>query len=142
MDAYILTKIQWLLFMKICWRLLVRDWCIVPMIAYVCCWIPNNIWYRKIMSPSMDCTHDKILYMLCIFKRTFLGGCQRSMIKLSNVYLCVLKLWDKKLGQLAIDIYWLWMFRRCLVPICDGDIGNSLIWCYDIFKEVFWFYVL
>jgi len=43
------------------------------------------------MSPSMDCKHDKVMYMLCIFKRTLLGGCQRSIINLSNVCPCVLK---------------------------------------------------
>ncbi len=37
-------------------------------------------------------------------------------------------IWNKKLGQLVIDIYWLWMFWRCLIPIHDGDIGNSLLW--------------
>jgi hypothetical protein len=34
-DACILSKIQRLLFMKLCWRQLVKYLCIVPMIAYV-----------------------------------------------------------------------------------------------------------
>jgi len=37
-DGCIWIKIQWFLFMKICWKQLVRYLCIVPMIAYVCCW--------------------------------------------------------------------------------------------------------
>jgi hypothetical protein len=41
-DVCILTKIQWLLFMKICWRQLVKYLCIILMIVYVCCWYPNN----------------------------------------------------------------------------------------------------
>jgi uncharacterized membrane protein len=44
------------------------------------------------MSPFMDRKFDKITYVLCIFKHTLLGGCQkRSMIKLSNVCPCALK---------------------------------------------------
>jgi hypothetical protein len=44
------------------------------------------------MSPFMDHRSDKITYVLCIFKHTLLGGCQKgSMIKLSNVCPCVLK---------------------------------------------------
>jgi hypothetical protein len=46
--------------------------------------------FRKIMSPSMDCRHNKVTYMLCIFKCTLSSGCQRSMIKLSNVCPCTL----------------------------------------------------
>jgi hypothetical protein len=84
--------------------------------------------FCRIMNPSMDCGGDKVMYMLCIFKCTLSGGCRRSMIKLSNFVLVLWSLWDKKLGQLTIDIYWLWMFWRCLILICDGDIGNSLIW--------------
>jgi len=38
------------------------------------------------MSPSMDRRSNKVTHMLCIFKRTLLGGCQKMfMIKLSNV---------------------------------------------------------
>jgi hypothetical protein len=40
--ACIWFKIQWLLFMKICLKQLVRYLCIVSMIVYVCCWYPNN----------------------------------------------------------------------------------------------------
>jgi hypothetical protein len=36
--------------------------------------------------------------MLCIFKRTLLGGCQRFMIKLSNVCPCALKFVKQKVG--------------------------------------------
>jgi hypothetical protein len=49
------------------------------------------IMFCRIMSPYMDCRHDKVMYMLCIFKCTLLGGCRRSTIKLSNVCLCALK---------------------------------------------------
>ncbi len=47
--------------------------------------------FCKIMSPFIDHRHDKVTYMLCIFKRTLSGGCQRSMIKLPTVYPCALK---------------------------------------------------
>jgi hypothetical protein len=40
--ACILTKIWWSLFMKICWKQLVRYLCTIPMIVYVCRWYPNN----------------------------------------------------------------------------------------------------
>ncbi len=43
------------------------------------------------MSPFMDHRHDKVMYMLCIFKCTLSNGCRRSMIKLSNVCPCALK---------------------------------------------------
>ncbi len=39
----------------------------------------------------MSCKSDNVIYMLCIFKCTLLGGCQRSMIKLSNACACALK---------------------------------------------------
>jgi hypothetical protein len=35
-------------------------------------------------------------------------------------------LWNKKLVQLTINIYWLWIFWRCLILICEDDIGSSL----------------
>jgi hypothetical protein len=44
----------------------------------------------------MDRKHDKVTYMLCIFKRTLSSGCRRSTIKLSNVYLCALKYLKQK----------------------------------------------
>jgi hypothetical protein len=46
--------------------------------------------FHKIMSPSMDRRHNKVTYMLCIFKCTLSSGCRRFMIKLSNVCPCVL----------------------------------------------------
>ncbi len=53
--------------------------------------------FRRIMSPSMDHKSNKVMYMLCKFKRTLLGGCQkRSMIQLSNVYPCALKFIKQK----------------------------------------------
>jgi hypothetical protein len=60
------------------------------------------------MSPSMDHRSNKVMYMLCIFKHTLLGGCQkRYMIKLSNVCPCVLKSMESKVEA---NGYWLWMF--------------------------------
>jgi len=50
-DAWIWIKIQWLLFMKTCWRQFVKYLCIlVLMIAYVCCRYPNkcNFWTYNI----------------------------------------------------------------------------------------------
>jgi hypothetical protein len=41
-DACIWTKIQWLLFMKTCWKQLVKYLCIIIIIVYVCCWYPND----------------------------------------------------------------------------------------------------
>jgi hypothetical protein len=52
--------------------------------------------FHRIMSPSMDCKCDNVMYMLCIFKCTLLGGCQRSMIKSSIVCLCALKFMRQK----------------------------------------------
>jgi hypothetical protein len=60
---------------------------------------------HRIMNPYMDCRHDKVTYMLCIFKCMLSNGCQRSIIKLSNVCPCALKFANKKLGHEAIDIY-------------------------------------
>jgi hypothetical protein len=56
-NACILTKIQWLLFMKICWRQLVKYLCIVLMIVYVCCWYPNNchFWTYNICIAAVKC---------------------------------------------------------------------------------------
>jgi len=54
--------------------------------------------FCRIMSPSMDHRHDKVRYMLCIYERTLLGGCRRSMIKLSNVCPCALKFVKQKSG--------------------------------------------
>jgi hypothetical protein len=31
--------------------------------------------FRNIMNPYMDCRHDKVTYMLCIFKCMLLSGC-------------------------------------------------------------------
>jgi hypothetical protein len=53
--------------------------------------------FGRIMTPPMDCKCDKVNYMLCIFERTLLGGCWRSIIKLSNVWPCVLKSMKQKL---------------------------------------------
>jgi hypothetical protein len=50
------------------------------------------------MNPSMDCKHDKVTYMLCIFKCTLLDGCRRSIINLSNVCPCALKSIRQKVG--------------------------------------------
>jgi hypothetical protein len=61
--------------------------------------------FCRIMNPSMDCKHDKVTYMFCIFKGTLLGGCQRSIINLSNVCPCALKFVRQKIGQVTIDIY-------------------------------------
>jgi hypothetical protein len=47
--------------------------------------------FHRIMNPFMDRKYDKVMYMLCIFKRTLSGGCRRFMIKLSNVCLSALK---------------------------------------------------
>jgi hypothetical protein len=44
--------------------------------------------FNWIMSLSMDCRHDNVTYMLCIFKCTLLGVCQMAMTKLSNVCPC------------------------------------------------------
>jgi hypothetical protein len=46
----------------------------------------------------MDRRCDKVMYMLCVFKHTLSGGCQRSMIKLSNVCPCPLKYVRQKVG--------------------------------------------
>jgi hypothetical protein len=35
-------------------------------------------------------------------------------------------LWNKKLVQLTINIYWLWIFCRCLILICDDFTRSSL----------------
>jgi len=49
------------------------------------------------MNPFMDHRSDKVMYMVCIFKHTLLGGCQnRSMIKLFNVCSCALKSMKQK----------------------------------------------
>ncbi len=47
--------------------------------------------FHRIMSPFMDSRCDKVTYMLHIFKCILLGGCQRSIIKFSNVSPCVLQ---------------------------------------------------
>jgi hypothetical protein len=52
--------------------------------------------FHRIMSTFMDCRHDKVAYMLCIFKRTLSSGWWRSMIKLSNVCPCALKFVKQK----------------------------------------------
>jgi hypothetical protein len=54
--------------------------------------------FHKNMNPSMDCKHDKVTYMLCIFKCTLLDGCRRSIINLSNVCPCALKSIRQKVG--------------------------------------------
>jgi hypothetical protein len=46
---------------------------------------------RKIINSFMECKHDNVTYMLCIFNCTLLGGWQRSMIKWSNAYPYALK---------------------------------------------------
>ncbi len=61
--------------------------------------------FRRIMSPSTDRRHDKVTYMLCIFKHTLSRGCQRSMIKLSNVCPCVLKSMRQKARAIGIIDY-------------------------------------
>jgi len=53
------------------------------------------------MSAPIDCRHDKVNYVLCIFECTLLGGCQRSMIKLSNLYPCALKSMRQKVGAIS-----------------------------------------
>jgi len=57
LDVCIWTNIQWLLFMKTCWRQLVRCLFIVPMIVYVCCWYPNdcNFWTYNICIMVVKC---------------------------------------------------------------------------------------
>jgi hypothetical protein len=76
-------------------------------LVILCCEIGSNIFsyhflklalhmswiviFRTIMNPSMNHIHDKVAYMLCIFKCTLSCGCQRFMIKLSNFCPCVLK---------------------------------------------------
>jgi hypothetical protein len=57
------------------------------------------------MNPSMDHRHDKVTFMLCIFKRTLSGSCWRSMIKLSNVCPCALKSVRQKARAIGINIY-------------------------------------
>ncbi len=54
--------------------------------------------FHRIMNPPMDSRCNKVTYMLCIFKCILLGGCQRSIIKLSNVSPCVLKYVKQKVG--------------------------------------------
>jgi pentatricopeptide repeat protein len=54
--------------------------------------------FCKIMNPYMDCRHNKVTYMLCIFKRMLSSGCRRSIIKLSNVCSCALKCARQKVG--------------------------------------------
>ncbi len=44
----------------------------------------------------MDHKHDKVMYMLCIFKRMLSSHCQRSIIKLSKVCPCALKFMKQK----------------------------------------------
>jgi hypothetical protein len=66
------------------------------------------------MSPSMDHRWDKVAYMLCMFKCTLSSGYLRYVIKLSNVCPCALKFVNKKLGQDAIDIYWL---HKCFIGV-------------------------
>jgi len=52
------------------------------------------------MNPSMDHKHDKVTYMLCIFKHKLSGGYQKSTIKLSNVCFCALKYVRQKVGAI------------------------------------------
>ncbi len=54
--------------------------------------------FCRIMNPCMDCRHNKVTYMLCIFKRMLSSGCRRSIIKLSNVCPCALKFVRQKVG--------------------------------------------
>jgi hypothetical protein len=61
--------------------------------------------FHRIMNPSMDHRHDKIMYMLCIFKHTLSGGCRRSMIKLSNVCPYALKSVKQKAKAISIIDY-------------------------------------
>jgi len=56
--------------------------------------------FCRIMNPSMDHKHDKVTYMLCIFKHKLSGGYQRSTIKLSNVCFCALKYVRQKVGAI------------------------------------------
>jgi hypothetical protein len=33
-------------------------------------------------------------------------------------------MWDKRLTQVIIDIYWLWMFWKCLILVFGDDMCN------------------
>jgi hypothetical protein len=57
--------------------------------------------FHRIMNPSMDRRRDKVMYMLCIFKCTLSSGCQRFLIKLSNVCPCALKSIKQKVGAIG-----------------------------------------
>jgi hypothetical protein len=47
--------------------------------------------FHSILNSSMDHKHDKVMYMLCMFKHMLSCGRWRSIIKLSNVCPCVSK---------------------------------------------------
>jgi hypothetical protein len=79
--------------------------------------------FCKIMSPFMDRRHDKVTYMLCIFKCTLSGG----WINYQMIVLVLLSLWDKKIRVIG---NWYLLIVNVLEVFdskCDGDIRNSLI---------------
>ncbi len=73
----------------------------------------------RIMSPSMDCRHDNVTYMLYIFKCTLLGVHRRSMFKLSNVCPCALKFVRQKANASG---NWYLLIMHVL------DVFNSNMW--------------
>jgi len=76
--------------------------------------------FHRIISPSMNHRHDKVTYILCIFKCTLLGGCRRSTINLSNVCPCVLMSMDCEcFGAL---VFW------CLWIVNVLEVFDSNIW--------------
>jgi len=109
--------------------------------------------FRRIMSPFMDHRHDKVMYMLCIFKRTLLGGCQWSMIKLSNVCPYALKYVKQKtrasgnwyiLIMNILEVFdsnigcWFWKFLDMGIIDLWHFKGGLLVVCFIILCFILW----
>jgi hypothetical protein len=96
--------------------------------------------FHRILNSSMDHEYDKVMYMLCMFRHMLLGGCWRSIIKLSNVCPCALKLVKQKAGAKKINIYWLWMFVLVLWNLWNKKQGKKQLISidYECFGSV-WF---
>ncbi len=82
--------------------------------------------HRTILSPLWNI--DLIMLHMCC--ACSMAHCQvigkGLLLSVQMFVLAFWNLWNKKLVQLKINIYSLWIFWRCLILICDDDIGTSL----------------
>jgi hypothetical protein len=109
--------------------------------------------FHRIMSTFMDRRDDKVMYMLCIFKRTFSSGCRRCMIKLSNICPCALKSVKQKARAsgnwylLIMNIlevfdsnmgWWYWKFLDMGIIDLWHLKGGLLVVCFIILCYFLW----